>query len=87
MLTSELVTNAVLHGHGDIHVIVSLSPASMVRVEVHDRDGERLPAAQEVAEDATGGRGLALVAALARHWGVVQGGEGKTVWFELEAKS
>ena len=36
------MTNAVRHGHGDVHVTVSLD-AQRVRVEVHDQ-GAGLPA-------------------------------------------
>ncbi|MER6153141.1 ATP-binding protein [Streptomyces hirsutus] len=54
-----------------------------LRVEVSDVRGERLPVpASDGGPLAEGGRGLALVAALAEEWGVAErpGGPGKTVW-------
>jgi PAS domain S-box-containing protein len=41
------------------------------------------PALRNYAETARTGRGMALMVALADHWGVIQAPEGKTVWFEL----
>jgi len=81
LLTSELVTNALNHGTGTIEVEVSRS-RNCLRVSVDDGDPttpRRLPASAE----ATNGRGLLLVEALAARWGVTQQGTGKRVWFEL----
>jgi DNA-binding NarL/FixJ family response regulator len=83
LLVSELVTNAVIHGGGDVEVLVRLLPAS-VRVEVMDASATA-PVPRAAADEDTSGRGLALVESLARRWGVdpVAGG-GKTVWFEVD---
>ena len=83
LLVSELVTNAVVHGGGEVEVLVRLLPGS-VRVEV--RDASAVAPIPRVADDEdTSGRGLALVETLARRWGVdpVAGG-GKAVWFEVD---
>jgi hypothetical protein len=66
------------------HIRNDLAPARL-RVEVHDAD-TRLPAPREAGLDAEGGRGLALVEALAAAWAAepLPDGDGKIVWFELE---
>jgi len=82
LLTSELVTNAVLHAAGGIVIDVALAPES-VRVEVFDSSPEA-PRPRRAAPDATSGRGLGLVEDLARAWGVIDLDAGKAVWFEVE---
>lgn len=53
--------------------------AAEVLVEVEDAlDIE--PVLRAAEEEATGGRGMHLVAALAEHWGAAPSGDGKTVW-------
>ena len=82
LLTSEVVTNAVLHGDGTVQVRAH-TRGGRLRVEVQD-DGDSAPVLQKKAQaEDEGGRGLALVAALADTWGVEQVPGGKYVWFEL----
>jgi anti-sigma regulatory factor (Ser/Thr protein kinase) len=82
LLTSELVTNAVLHAPGTIDVGVDIDLRG-VRVEVGDCSAQA-PSPREVGTDETSGRGLHLVAELARAWGVEAAPRsGKVVWFEL----
>jgi anti-anti-sigma factor len=90
LLTSELVTNAVVHPdpeHGAIELRIVTYP-DRVRVEVSDAgtgfDLERLP----VRPRETGGHGLIVVDGLSSRWGtnrraVAEGG-GFCVWFELD---
>jgi anti-sigma regulatory factor (Ser/Thr protein kinase) len=81
LLTSELVSNAVLHGRGRIVLRAQLDDDSVV-VEVIDegKGFEREVCRQEL--DDLHGRGLAIVDAQASRWGIH---EGTThVWFELE---
>ena len=47
----------------------------------------RLPQPSMAPADATTGRGLALVDALANAWGDGRHGRGKTVWFEVRPLS
>jgi serine phosphatase RsbU (regulator of sigma subunit)/anti-sigma regulatory factor (Ser/Thr protein kinase) len=88
LLTSEVVTNAFLHGRSRTRLDMSLSGttdlAVRVRVEVGD-DNSTHPTL--VAEDSgsLNGRGIALVELLATDWGVREETIGKTVWFELDA--
>lgn len=81
LVTSELVTNAVLHARTQIRLRVA-AERSKVRVEVYD-DNTRIPILASCATDATSGRGLVMVAALVNSWGIEQHGDGKVVWAEL----
>lgn len=83
MLTSEVVTNAIAHGRGDI-VLWASRAADEARVEVLDGAAEG-PRPMMPAEDAESGRGLLLLEALSSAWGVrrVPGRTGKSVWFTM----
>ncbi|CQR61383.1 SpoIIE family protein phosphatase [Streptomyces leeuwenhoekii] len=88
VLTSELVTNAVVHA-GTSADVVCLRTGEGVRIEVADRYPEREVPLQEAAvtmssPDREGGRGLQLCAALAGRWGVEYSPTHKNVWFQLD---
>lgn len=85
LLVSEVTTNALVHGDGEVRVRVRLA-GSVLRIEVDDASST-VPRLRTAAADAEGGRGLAMVDALASAWGVepAPDGRGKTVWFELTA--
>ena len=86
LATSELVTNAIVHGEGVVTVHV-WHGSTVVRVEVTDQ-GEATPVPRYGHHDAAdSGRGLMIVDMLATRWGVLPsaGGPGKTVWFELRS--
>ncbi|MFD8596302.1 ATP-binding protein [Kitasatospora sp. NPDC059646] len=82
LLTSELVTNALVHTGKGAEFDAVLTAEQRLRVEVHDRTS-RLPGRRPPSESATSGRGLLLVEALADDWGVQLRGDGKVTWFEL----
>lgn len=84
LLTSELVTNAVRHGSGEITCRLWAGP-EVVRLEVTDAD-PRLPHPVEADIGAESGRGLQIVDTVASRWGATTTGTegGKTVWFELD---
>lgn len=85
LLTTELLSNAVGHGAGDIEAVFTSCPAGGVRVGVHDQAPGR-PVLYEPDPLAEGGhRGLMIVDRLAESWGVDEDDDGKTVWFELAA--
>ncbi len=88
VLTSELVTNAVVHA-GTAADVQCLRYEAAVRVEVADHYPEREVPMQTRGRafrdtDNEGGRGLLLCAALASRWGVEYTTAGKQVWFQLE---
>ncbi|MGX1880257.1 SpoIIE family protein phosphatase [Streptomyces sp. NPDC055287] len=88
VLTSELVTNAVVHA-GTTADVLCLRTEEGVRVEVGDRYPEREVPLQGTAQsfgspDREGGRGLLLCAALASRWGVEYAPTNKHVWFQLD---
>lgn len=75
VVVSELVTNAVLHGSGRVHLVV-LSDVEHLLISVEDDRatfGARTPDS----------RGLDLVAALSTACGVHPSAHGKTAWAEL----
>ncbi|MFG2563095.1 SpoIIE family protein phosphatase [Streptomyces sp. NPDC048496] len=88
VLTSELVTNAVVHA-GTAADVLCLRTADGVRVEVSDHYPEREIPLQSTgldfgSPDREGGRGLLLCAALASRWGVEYTPAHKQVWFQLD---
>ncbi|MEU3615276.1 SpoIIE family protein phosphatase [Streptomyces sp. NPDC006872] len=88
VLTSELVTNAVVHA-GTHAEVLCLRSDDGVRIEVADRYPEReIPLQGSPASmgspDREGGRGLQLCAAIAGRWGVEYTPTHKQVWFQLE---
>jgi serine/threonine-protein kinase RsbW len=85
LLAGELLANAVIHGPRAGRIWVEASrEGSRVRVAVRD-ESSALPRRTEASPTALGGRGVALVDALATRWGVEQhDGTGKTVWFTLD---
>jgi anti-sigma regulatory factor (Ser/Thr protein kinase) len=79
LLTSELVTNAVIHARTPIELGITITDRSLI-VTVHDED---LGAAPRRA-GREGGWGLGLVRELAEDAAMEQHvGEGKTAWFRL----
>ncbi len=89
LLTTELVTNAVLHaGVGDRETLeLSVADAGdLVRVSVTDPGSPETPEVQDLDPEVPGGMGLFLVEQISSRWGVEQlGGGAKRVWFELAA--
>ncbi|MEU0722361.1 SpoIIE family protein phosphatase [Streptomyces lavendulocolor] len=88
VLTSELVTNAVIHA-GTAADVLCLRTENGVRIEVADRYPEREVPLQGSSRSLTdpeseNGRGLLLCAALASRWGVEYSPTRKQVWFQLD---
>lgn len=88
LLTSEVVTNAVLHGGphtagAEVVVEVDVSPVR-VRVVVSDEGLGRPTLGRPVANDLSG-RGLRLVDSMSSSWGMTPNATGKSVWFEVDA--
>jgi anti-sigma regulatory factor (Ser/Thr protein kinase) len=81
LLTSELITNAMVHAGGPTGL--RLFRHQVLTVEVSDVDGHA-PRMRRALEDDEGGRGMHLVNELAHRWGSRGTRDGKVVWFELE---
>jgi anti-sigma regulatory factor (Ser/Thr protein kinase) len=84
LLTSEVVTNAITHGHGPVRMSLDCDERRL-RVEVEDHGpGRPQPARSNVMADS--GRGLILLESLATEWGsspASDSGAGKRVWFAM----
>jgi anti-sigma regulatory factor (Ser/Thr protein kinase) len=84
LLTSELVTNAILHASDENEAIELLIgwTGGLLRVEVHDgsRSG---PARVHALPYAEAGRGLMLLESLSTAWGYRETPRGKAVYFTL----
>jgi anti-sigma regulatory factor (Ser/Thr protein kinase) len=80
LLTSELVTNAVLHGQGRITLAARLRETRLV-VEVADEGTGFEYAARTRRYAPVRGRGLAIISAESAGWGIADGAA--QVWFEL----
>src|ERR1700712_2079754 len=83
LLSSELVTNAVIHARSAIELEAAWT-SSARRFDARAVGEGRIRANNGPAPtEAEGGRGLAIVASLADAWGVEETGHGKSVWFSL----
>jgi anti-sigma regulatory factor (Ser/Thr protein kinase) len=85
LCTSELVTNAVMHGKHGCELQMSFDPADggVLRVEVSDGSPHLPRLVDAVDVHRAGGRGLRIVEAASTRWGSQQVPSGKVVWFEM----
>jgi anti-sigma regulatory factor (Ser/Thr protein kinase) len=87
LLTSELVTNAVMHSAsrctgGTISVLI-MESAGGLRIEVADEGSDLSSPVVRGDVYASDGHGLFLVQTLADQWGYLRDDKGTTVWFWL----
>lgn len=83
LLTSEVVTNAILHGRSGPELAVTVA-GDAVRVAVQDLSPD-VPVRRLGRLDDVSGRGVVIVEELASAWGVEVGRDGsKRVWFEVD---
>jgi hypothetical protein len=80
LLTSELVTNGVLHARTDLTYGIAVTP-DLVLVGVGD--GSSAVPTEPTGSEPTSGRGMHLLVSLAHQWGVHVGDGGKVVWFTI----
>jgi anti-sigma regulatory factor (Ser/Thr protein kinase) len=89
-VVAELLGNAVRHARplpgGVIRLSCRIGSAvsgTYVHLRVTDGGAEQSPVIRAADGDSVNGRGLAIVSALARRWGVEHNGVGQSVWAEL----
>ena len=81
---SELITNAVRHAKTEVELRLQLDGRLYVEVRDFEPALNRPVDGQPADPLATSGRGLQIVAAVSRDWGVRGRPDGKAVWFSLE---
>ena len=84
LATSELVTNALVHGRPPIELRLRLESTDVL-IEVRDRATYQ-PRKLRPDETDEHGRGLQIVAALASRWGTRPTEHGKAVWCVLSSQ-
>ncbi|MER7208869.1 ATP-binding protein [Streptosporangium sp. NPDC000239] len=89
LLTSEIVTNTIVHGATSpttappVHITV-MREGKLMMVETCD-SSSAIPRTRNAAPMEISGRGLTVVRELAHNWGWLPHPNGKSVWFELVA--
>jgi anti-sigma regulatory factor (Ser/Thr protein kinase) len=82
LLTSEIVTNAIRYGTEAIRLELCVTDEGVLIVETADNHPE-FPCVRPLSDTDEGGRGMRIVSALARNWGVRPVNRHKVVWFEV----
>ena len=83
LLTSELVTNAVLHAGSQADLTLR-TDGTTLRIAVADQSPVS-PVVRPPNTQSTTGRGMLLLDAMASSWSIVPTDAGKVVWFEVDA--
>jgi len=88
LVASELAANAIRHSlsgcPGGSFVLEVAEFKDAWHVRVSDQGGWTSPMSETAADGDETGRGLPVVIALARAWGVIGDSGGRTVWAEIE---
>ncbi len=84
LLSTEVITNAVLHARTPLTVSVELVGDSCVQISVSD-GSPFVPQRRQASADSTNGRGIDLLDRLSSSWSVVSTTLGKTVQFTLDS--
>ena len=81
LLTTEAITNAVMHGLPPVSVAIDCLATAM---ENRVRDaGQKLPTKVTARDLDEGGRGMLMVEILSESWGIEAAGDGKEIWFRV----
>ncbi|MFD7438814.1 SpoIIE family protein phosphatase [Streptomyces sp. NPDC059861] len=84
LVVSELVTNAIRHAEGPVHLRV-IRDHHVLICEVSDRS-TTAPHLRYARSGDEGGRGLFLIAELTQRWGTRFSDSGKTIWTEQDVE-
>ncbi|MFJ5532990.1 SpoIIE family protein phosphatase [Streptomyces sp. NPDC093261] len=82
LVVSELVTNALVHTDGRVRLDLTVLNHRL-RVAVADASPRSPVKPTSIGWEATGGRGILLVEAMAAEWGTLPVSGGKQVWADL----
>jgi anti-sigma regulatory factor (Ser/Thr protein kinase) len=85
LVLSELATNALRHGLGEVGVRAALGADGEVHIAVTD-SGSELPVLHPLDPDRVGGLGLRVIDRLSSAWGVAPFPGGKTVWATVRSR-
>jgi anti-sigma regulatory factor (Ser/Thr protein kinase) len=83
LLTSEAVTNAVVHTDSAMVTVVVRETSTGARIEVTDEGGDTLPTVYDGYELREGRRGVFLIEELSTACGIRRHDGGLTFWFEI----
>jgi anti-sigma regulatory factor (Ser/Thr protein kinase) len=83
LVASELFSNAVLHGRGPVQISL-VQKSGHIRLQVFDTGPTW---GHDTIPDNEHGRGLVIVDALSRAWGMTAEHGGRTVWAEFDCSS
>lgn len=86
LLTSDLVTNAIVRGEGTVITLAVRCGSGKVRVDVYNT-WRALPVVVEAGASSASGPGLALIDALASEWGTFRTPAGMGVYFALDCET
>lgn len=87
LCVTELVTNVIAHvGTGTPTTLAVSMNGPHLRIEIHDSDTRVLPTLLQTGVEAEGGRGMALLDAVAVRWGVELHRDRKVTWCELASE-
>ena len=84
LIASELVTNAIVHGAAPVQLILRYEDGETT-IEVADGDTD-VDNVRRADRAEAGGKGLHLVASLAKRWGTRPSPTGKTVWATTQTR-
>lgn len=84
LVVSELVTNALRHGLGEVVARTSIDHDGSINIAITD-SGEDVPTLLPADPARIGGLGLRIIDELAASWGVAPFPGGKTVWATVVA--
>jgi anti-sigma regulatory factor (Ser/Thr protein kinase) len=88
-VAAELVGNSVRHASPLPGGVVRLAWRQLlgggIEIRVTDGGAQTPPTERQVGSESPDGRGLAIVSALADHWGVDRDGLGQCVWARMTA--